>query len=300
MDKPKLTLTHAKHDPSHCLAPGLFRSLQKGERKTSKLDVIYEFGNGQKMEFSGPEPLGADDLRVLQGLVAMAGPSGLVLSPDPMTAEGTQLRLFMEPQWDAIRLDALVVKGSYRSLAAEIGYANIEDSKPIRESIERLWKVSIIVQQGTKRMGFRLLSEYASDDLSGHLHVALNPKIAAAIMGDAPHARIELSEVRSLKTDAARLIHQRLCGWIDQGKTGKASIDTLVDYVYPEKVGPGKESTHRMRIAKIREALTELTNCGWTVNKYMTTGRVRLDSEINSNAKKTETYEIGRPAGKRI
>lgn len=39
-------LTHARHDPIHCLAPGLFRSLQKGERKRAKLDVVYDFGDG--------------------------------------------------------------------------------------------------------------------------------------------------------------------------------------------------------------------------------------------------------------
>jgi hypothetical protein len=37
----KYDLTHARHDPAHCLAPGLFRSLKKGERRTGKLDVTY-------------------------------------------------------------------------------------------------------------------------------------------------------------------------------------------------------------------------------------------------------------------
>ena len=72
MAKPKHDLSHARHDPAHCLAPGLFRALKRGERKHSKLDVIYDYGDGKRIEFSGPEPLGADDLRILQGLVAMA------------------------------------------------------------------------------------------------------------------------------------------------------------------------------------------------------------------------------------
>ncbi|WP_268915883.1 replication protein C, IncQ-type, partial [Aeromonas caviae] len=33
----------------------------------------------------------------------------------------------------------MVVKGSYRALAREIGYANPDDTKPVRECIERLW-----------------------------------------------------------------------------------------------------------------------------------------------------------------
>ena len=73
--KNKHSLSHVRHDPAHCLAPGLFRALKRGERKRSKLDVTYDYGDGKRIEFSGPEPLGADDLRILQGLVAMAGPS---------------------------------------------------------------------------------------------------------------------------------------------------------------------------------------------------------------------------------
>lgn len=265
MAKPKHDLSHARHDPAHCLAPGLFRALKRGERKRSKLDVTYDYGDGKRIEFSGPEPLGADDLRILQGLVAMAGPSGLVLGPEPKTPGGQQLRLFLEPKWEAVETDAMVVKGSYRALAREVGYADIEDSRPIRECIERLWKVSIIAQDGRKRQGFRLLSEYASDDAEGRLYVALNPLIAQAVMGGRQHVRISMDEVRALESEAARLLHQRLCGWINPGKTGKASIDTLCGYVWPSEASP---SAMRKRRQRVREALPELEVLGWSVIEY--------------------------------
>ncbi|WP_268915886.1 replication protein C, IncQ-type, partial [Aeromonas caviae] len=38
---------------------GQFRSLKRGERKRGKLDVVYDYGDGKRIEFSGPEPLGA-------------------------------------------------------------------------------------------------------------------------------------------------------------------------------------------------------------------------------------------------
>ena len=265
MAKPKHNLSHARHDPAHCLAPGLFRALKRGERKRSKLDVTYDYGDGKRIEFSGPEPLGADDLRILQGLVAMAGPSGLVLGPEPKTPGGQQLRLFLEPKWEAVETDAMVVKGSYRALAREVGYANIDDSKPIRECIERLWKVSIIAQNGRKRQGFRLLSEYASDDAEGRLYVALNPLIAQAVMGGGQHVRISMDEVRALESEAARLLHQRLCGWIDPGKTGKAAIDTLCGYVWPSEASG---ATMRKRRQRVREALPELEALGWSVVEF--------------------------------
>ncbi|MDF5382459.1 replication protein C, IncQ-type [Vibrio parahaemolyticus] len=263
--KNKHSLSHVRHDPAHCLAPGLFRALKRGERKRGKLDVTYDYGDGKRIEFSGPEPLGADDLRILQGLVAMAGPSGLVLEPEPETPGGQQLRLFLEPKWEAVTADAMVVKGSYRALAREIGYANIEDSKPIRDCIERLWKVSIIAQNGRKRQGFRLLAEYASDEADGRLYVALNPLIAQAVMGGGQHVRISMDEVRALDSETARLLHQRLCGWIDPGKTGKASIDTLCGYVWPSEASG---AAMRKRRQRVREALPELIALGWTVNEY--------------------------------
>ncbi|MBY1058484.1 replication protein C [Citrobacter europaeus] len=261
----KYDLTHARHDPVHCLAPGLFRSLKRGERKRSKLDVVYDYGNGKRIEFSGPEPLGADDLRILQGLVAMAGPSGLVLSPDPQTEAGRQLRLFLEPKWEAVQQDAMVVKGSYRSLAREVGYADIDNTRPVRDCIERLWKVSIIAQNGRKRQGFRLLSEYASDEQDGKLYVALNPLIARAIMGG-QHIRIDMAEVRKLQTDPARLIHQRLCGWIDLGKSGRVELDTLCGYVWPDE--PTNPNTIKKRRQTARKALAELAAVGWKLDEY--------------------------------
>ena len=260
----RFDLTHARHDPAHCLAPGLFRSLKRGERKRMKLDVVYDYGDGRRIEFSGPEPLGADDLRVLQGLVAMAGPHGLVLSPEPKTEAGKQLRLFLEPKWDAVSADALVVKGSYRALAREIGYANIDDTKPIRECIERLWKVSIVAQNGKKRQGFRLLAEYASDEQEGKLFVALNPLIAYAVMGGR-HVHIDMDEVRALRTDPASLIHQRLCGWIDPGKSGRVEIDTLCNYIRPDQAN---DEAMKKRRQVARKALAELTALGWTINEY--------------------------------
>ncbi|MBR4877035.1 MAG: replication protein C, partial [Rhodocyclaceae bacterium] len=260
-------LTHARHDPAHCLAPGLFRSLQRGERRRSKLDIVYDYGDGKRIEFSGPEPLGADDMRILQGLVAMAGPNGMVLSPTPQTEAGQQLRLFLEPKWEALQQDALVVKGSYRALAREIGYVNQDDTTHIRDCIERLWKISIIVQNGSKRQGFRVLSGYASDDNSGHLYVALNPLIAAAVTGSSKYVRINMAEVRALQSAPARLVHQRLCGWIDPDSTGRVELETVCSYIWPDTTTATETLKKRRKTA--RKALAELENLlNWQVTEY--------------------------------
>ena len=70
----KRTLTHAKMAQPFVHAP-LFRSFEKGERKNLKLDLSYRVetddGTVSTFRFWGPEPLGATDLRVLQGLVGV-------------------------------------------------------------------------------------------------------------------------------------------------------------------------------------------------------------------------------------
>lgn len=265
-------LTHARHDPSHCLAPGLFRSLRKGERKRLKLDVTYTFGD-DSIHFWGPEPLGADDLRILQGLVAMAATSGdsgrgIVLRPETEAEHGRQLRLGLDLQWDAIEKDVMVARGSFRQLAGEIGYPDIDGGsrfKAIRDSIRRLWAVSVIVKRGGREQGSRILSSYVSDEASGKLFIALNPRLAEAIVGDRRHTRIDMGEVRALQTDPARLIHQRLCGWIDPGKEGKIETDTLAEYVWPDVASA---EAMKKRRGTVKKALAELAGIGWLVQEY--------------------------------
>lgn len=291
-------LTHVRHDPAHCLAPGLFRSLKRGERKKLKLDVTYTHGE-DSIRFWGPEPLGCDDLRVLQGLVAMAAVSGensrgIVLRSDTASETGQQLRLWLDLKWDAIEKDALVAKGSFRQLARELGYADDGGSqfKTIRGCIERLWAVSVIIEQSGKRQGFRILSDYASDEQEGKLFVAINPRLAEAVMGERPYTRIDMNEVRALQTDPARLIHQRLCGWIDLGKKGRVELDTLCSYVWPDEVMNVNAIKKRRQTA--RKALDELVAVGWTVVEY-----ARSKWEIGRhNPRRNSTHRPGVTAPK--
>lgn len=57
-DSTRFHLTHARHDCAICLAPGLFRSLEKGTRKRQKLDITYQHGR-ESVQFRGDELLGA-------------------------------------------------------------------------------------------------------------------------------------------------------------------------------------------------------------------------------------------------
>lgn len=263
-------LSYALHDRAHCLAPGLFRSLASGDRKRLKLDITYKFGENEQIEFKGYEPLGVLEMRVLQGLIAMCGPDGLILEhEDEASSDGVQLMLSMFDPDPALRAarskpPSLVVRDSLRRLAREIGMCDGgKNLVLIRQSIERLFAVTVFVQSGKKRMGMRMLASYASEEGTGDLYVSLNPRIASAILGNIPHARIELNEARRLDTDPARLIHQRLSGWIDPGKSGVVTIETLSRYVWPE---PSSDATERKRNSRIRSAVAEIGGI-WRVSE---------------------------------
>lgn len=276
MEKAKYSLTYAKHASALCLAPGLFRALRRGERQHAKLAVTYQYRDDCTIEISGPEPLGADDLRVLQGLIAIAGFSGLTLGSEPKTAEGRQLRESLQLTGLAVSNTSMMVKCSYRHLAREIGLTEGgRQLEGVKRCVERLWKVSIIVDDKGFRRGYRLLSHYAADTGRGQLFVALNPLIANAILGESQHVRISLAETRLLNGDNARLLHQRLCAWINPGRRRDVAVDTLCGYLWLEAVGP--ESVRKRR-ERLRAALAELEAIGWSVEEYA-----------------KERYRIGRP-----
>ncbi|WP_454764051.1 replication protein C, IncQ-type [Cupriavidus campinensis] len=259
-------LTHARHDPMHCLVPGLFRSLKRGDRKKLKLDVTYRYAENEQVRFVGFEPLGADDMRLLQGLVALGGPKGIILTADPAADLPKQLRLFLEPKFDAVGQDALVVRESMTRLLGEIGLTDGGDNiRAIKACLLRMANVTVAVTKGSRQRSFHLMS-YAFDEGDGRLFVALNPQIAEAILGRRPYTRIEMAEVRALQSDPARLIHQRLCGWIDPGKAGRVELNTICGYVWPDLAA--NPNTIKTRQQTARRALAELVAVDWKITEY--------------------------------
>ena len=225
--------THAKHDPALCTILGLFRAFRRGDRKHKKLDIRETYGKAW-MEVTGEEPLGADDLHILQGLVAMAASLNgevTMLQEVPKTLDQIFLRNAIDFKGEPAPI--MVVSGTLYQLNKEIDLGNSSSSyKKIRECIARLGSTSIVHEVGGKRRSFRLLSHCgtttrvteaalnpvitATDAASaiggGCFAVALNPMLTASVLGKSiklsgSHARIEMFEVRAIKHEAARLIH---------------------------------------------------------------------------------------------
>ena len=266
----KFKTDHLRNDPAHCLAPGLFCSLKRGERKKLKLDITYQYGD-ESIRFWGPEPLGIDDMRLLQGIIALSGLSTLILKPEPKTSIGQQLRLFMDPQWEALEADTKVIKTSIRALLRECGYSGDSGHKwkQAIQSLERMIAVTIIVVIGTRREGYHLISRLAINEESGGFAIAVNPRIARAIFGGrGTHiAYISMVEVRELVgNDPAALLHNRLSAWIGPGDRQIISIDRLIDAVWPGECSPAWAYNRKSEMRKkILPAIAALL--AWTIRE---------------------------------
>lgn len=262
-------LSHVQHDPSHCLVPGLFRSFSKGERSSRKLDVTYR-RDGFTIRFMGVEPLGPDDLRFLQGIVAFAGRDGVLLTPNATLDVPKQLRVSLLSAADVSEVDTLMVSFKSRKLLEELGMSiGGSNVSSLKASLIRMSTVTVIVESveksGVCTKSYHLLSFCAIGSMR-EVSVALNPYLADAILCKRPYTRIDLSEIRRLEGDAARLIHQRLCGFINSGNSQNVGLETLISYVWgSEEVSP---VLTRQRRKRIFSALEKLRRIGWHVHEY--------------------------------
>lgn len=257
------SLTHVQHDPAHCSCPGLFRNFMRGHGDF-RLDLSYKYGD-TNVQILSPYLLGASDLWVLQGLIAMAGAHGQALSLGaPKTKLGKHLALELDPTGSAINQKAIGVIASFTELAKEMGYAEPDSHSTraaLRRCIKRLYTITIFAESAAgESRGFRLLSSYSSSTKDKTFNVALNPMIAAAVAGDARYIRIPMHEVRAIKHDSTRLIHQRLCAFINEDCTHPSPIgkDTLYGYIWHD-LEPSSGGLTNRKIKDVGQTIDDAT-----------------------------------------
>lgn len=283
-------------DPALCMLPGLFTS--------DGGPLEYRFGN-EILRITMFEALGCIDLRVLQGLTAIASEPAHRARIHAVTTNERGLQILDELMPDRTTADKDVIitaKFLPYELARVIGK---DDSKKsvdaIVKSLTRLYQTTIFWQDldadgksvGSPRRSF-IISKFNIDKKlsSGQYEIGLNARISLAISrsGSATgkFTRIDMIEVRALRKPAARLIHQRLSGFINAGTTYVQSIklETLAAYAWGDcsydsapgelQRGPSLYRQHRIRI---RAAMDQLRGVGWTVVEQP-----------------GDKYRIGRPA----
>lgn len=199
--------------------------------------------------------------------MALSGPSGTLLPPNTEEEMPKKLRELLNPKHQGIYQNALAINGSFRKILSEIGLSASGDNiTALKRSLVRMSNVTVIIKNQSKIESYHLMS-FAIDEKTQNFHVALNPRLTQAILGTRNHARLDMDEVRHIKSDVTRLIHQRLCGWIWPGKKAKVELDTLCSYAWPEQAKP---DTQRKRKQYAKNAVMELTALGWAVEEYAT------------------------------
>jgi hypothetical protein len=296
----KTVLTHARLDPAHSLA-GIFKCINKKdkERETGKLDITYS-GGDETVRFIGFEPLGADDQRVLQGLVALGGLQKTILDFTPPTERGQQLRLDLKSKFlGAIDNEkyAAMLQCNLATLLTEIGLEESGKNRvSVKASLLRMSNVTVVVTKGTRQICSHLMS-FGFDDLDSSLFVALNPQITEAILGERQFTSVSMDDVRRLNIDAAHILYQRLCGWIDYGKTGRITIETLENYAYGEREAKSlNANTQKKRRSTIRKALAEISNLGWLIYEY-SRGKFEITRPFAAISSKLDTRTISTLSG---
>lgn len=259
------------------MTPGVFSVLNRNRRKHQKLDVTGKLPQGGTVRFWGPEALTGIDLAVLQGLVAMAGKYGIdanLRHPNAgLDTARKQLVSSLESVANMVEhAQKFYVQASYARLASEIGLSPLENhqyARIIRQSLERLYAVTITFDSGSMRVSTRMISTLVLSGQRASMVAILNGFISQAIVGEANgFAAIPMGEVRRLRADAARIIHQHLCAVVFPGREPrKFALDTLVGYVFVTS-GAVPERTVRKRRALVREALAEITALGWNITLH--------------------------------
>lgn len=211
----------------------------------------------------GFEQLGVDDQDVLLGLLALAGKDGRVLSPAPTKVHNQALVGALCPQGEATKQNRLVITTSLYRLAQTIGTGLHATStyKRLRASLTRLANVQCIVSCPGTHGQENLLAWLLQED--GTVKIAINSRLAQAVMGDIHYVSISLIERRALRSDPARILHSRLSAMIRPGASWTYHLNALAAMVWGDEANP---ATLRRRRHRIKNALLDLQLLpGWSI-----------------------------------
>lgn len=118
----------------------------------------------------------------------------------------------------------------------------------------------------------KMVTDRGPGRFSESVMVSIDPHVLRSIATNGSHRIIDLDEVRALKQEASVLLHNYLCGFVDQGaqaRPQRVGLDTMIRAIYPED--GGKEPTKDMmkkRRGVVKRAIQELIALGWKFTPY--------------------------------
>lgn len=291
----------ARHDPILCSMPGLFRVVPEKVRDQVRVSLQLKAMHGNlTVELHNSSLLNGLDLAVLQALVALAavgdsidssGGDGLSIDEHSLVSGLVAPAEEGYPQ-QPIAGDIQHLDFSNTALLDLIGWPVCGENRALVQAcLQRLATCVLLVYPTASPKSwqrFHLLSSistHTASDKWSRTHVALNPRLSQIVLGtQARHTRIALEETRKLgKDQAARILHQRLCSWINEGAVQPVTFKTLVGYLYPDDTESAtlharlvalnpklekqsKEKTKILRVCEMQLAMNALAELpGWDV-----------------------------------
>lgn len=292
-------------DPLLVNLPGLFRTVPSVAYKRTGLPPLelgpYVFGeSGLSISATCPAPLCGDDAQVLQTLACLAA---LQRAKVEHTSDKPHLPLHQK------LLDQMHAGAKTRWLAHRLVSCSLSHMLKLLDwpvsgtyrarllaSLNRLSAVTITVLGDRPNAGknvtdgsYQLLSHDAGNGSANNsrmVHVLLNPRQSRVIAGgkskltgQVPYVEISMQESRALpRNDQVRLIHQRLCAWINHDTKRVVTFGTVLKYAYSDdkwsaalpshrRISPARSLKHRLTtVTKALNAL-EAALHGWSVQE---------------------------------
>lgn len=290
----------ARHDPVLCSLPGMFRVVEEKIREQIRVSLQLKTTHGTlTVELHNSSLLNGLDLAVLQAIVALAAvgdaidpADGLLTGAEQSLVEGLVAPETKTYERQKIMEDVQHLDFSISALLELIGWPVCGENRALAQAcLQRLATCVLIVYPTDTPKAwqrFHLLASISTrtnSDRWSRTHVALNPRLSRIVLGaEARHTRIALVETRKLgKDQAARILHQRLCSWVNEGAVRPVTFETLVGYLYPKDVegrsldaqltaaNPKRakqsaEKTKVLRLREVQQAMNVLATLpGWDV-----------------------------------
>lgn len=259
-----IVFDHARTDPSHCLADGLFRPILHGKRAESRLDVSYRF---KSVLFRWQNPTTAlciKDQSVFLAIHRIAAEKSRITKVGPVDSDINLLaaRNALELELEASNLDCLVITTTAREIAHTLG---LKISGPalsrVQASLDRLASVSFSISHPEPERIFWKTKLISVVPLEGpNQLIGFNPVLSKALAGT-PTAYIDMKEQFCLPSDVSKRLHVWLSAWLRPTEGKQISRDLLVRHVWGST---GSGDTLYGRRNAIKTALQALNqNTAW-------------------------------------
>ena len=275
----------ARFDRATVLAQNLFVSLDRQKRQVPgeaeegaglRATFVYQQLK-RSVSFNGPHRLGVSDLRVLQGLLAMATAAG-VGRREPNSA----VTKIVEGSWQEL-VRACGVKSKASVATGKRGPSSGGRSGYVQESVGRLSGIEVTCSDRPGEVE-QLVNVDLTCDTKHGFRIGLSTELLEALgagKNGKQYLKVNMDEVRQLQLDAARLLHFRLSN-VNEGTSREYTQEEMESMIWGTDVAR-TESIQKYRRRLFKQSIAALRALdGWGI-------------ESVQSSKGTWAWKVSRP-----